>query len=343
MLGDIDHHWHTFGYRAGMMNEFYEMKPGETAENVRRYNGESVLLTDLGTERCFGAGEPLEIRFLASLFGGEDVKNGVLEVELKTSDGRCLERRSFAVSAKNGGVRDLACLETSVPTVERPIRVRVCARLRQDNYDLENQWEIWVFPQASAELGSVVCTRELNDRLLGELEQGTDVLLLGCGPFAANPMSFRISLAGRNSGNLATVIEDHPLTRTFEHDGFCSWQFADLMNGSECLYYPPAAQVPFAPIIDVASSYKWVRRQAALAEFRVGEGRVLISTFRVGENAASRWWLWNLLQYMNGDDFCPRDSVTISQLRTLFADGTSAAGEANHNVAGNVNDKTMKG
>ena len=56
MLGDIDHHWHTFGYRAGMMNEFYEMKPGETAENVRRYNGESVLLTDLGTERCFGAG-----------------------------------------------------------------------------------------------------------------------------------------------------------------------------------------------------------------------------------------------------------------------------------------------
>ena len=34
-LGEIDTHGHTFGYCVGMMNEFYELKPGETAENVR--------------------------------------------------------------------------------------------------------------------------------------------------------------------------------------------------------------------------------------------------------------------------------------------------------------------
>lgn len=340
-LGDIDHHWHTFGYRAGMMNEFYEMKPGETVENVRRYNGESVLLTNLGTGRCFGAGEPLQIRFLVSLFGGEDLEQAALEVELKTAGG-CLERRTFAVSAQNGGVRDLAYLETVTPGVERPTRVRICARLRQGNYDLENRWEIWVFPLVTAQPGRVICTRELDGQLMKKLDNGADVLLLGCGPFAANPMSFRISLAGRNSGNLATVIGEHPLTRTFEHDGFCSWQFADLMNGGECLYYSPAAQVPFDPIIDVASSYKWIRRQAALVEFRVGRGRLLISAFRMGENVASRWWLWNLLRYMNTAEFCPRHTVTAEQLRTLFYDGTSAAGEINHNVAANVNDKTMK-
>ena len=46
-LGDIDTHWHTFGYCVGMMNEFYELKDGETTENVLRYNSPTVLLSDI--------------------------------------------------------------------------------------------------------------------------------------------------------------------------------------------------------------------------------------------------------------------------------------------------------
>ena len=68
-LGDIDTHWHTFGYCVGMMNEFYELKPGETVENVRRYNSDTVLLADLPSCLNLEAGTKVEIPILVSNFG----------------------------------------------------------------------------------------------------------------------------------------------------------------------------------------------------------------------------------------------------------------------------------
>ncbi len=343
-LGDIDHHWHTFGYRVGMMNEFYEMKPTETVENIRRYNSESVLLTDIGTKHCFSENDIIRIKFLTSLFGGEDLNNAKLDVRFESLDKHVLSRFSFTVSAVNGGVSELALLETPAPKVTKPTCIRVCARISEGSYEMENEWDIWVFPEVKAdECDNIICTTELDNELLTKLENGADVLLLGSGPFASNPLSFRISLAGRTAGNLATVIENHPLTEAFEHEGFCGWQFSDLMDDASCIYYKPETTVPFDPIIEVVSSYKWIRKQAAVAELRVGKGRLLISTFNLSSNGiAAKWWKHNLISYMNGKSFSPRTSVTADQLRTLYADGTSAAGSENDNRAGNANDRTMK-
>ena len=34
------------GYPCGVLNEFYELKPGETASDLLAYNGESILLCE---------------------------------------------------------------------------------------------------------------------------------------------------------------------------------------------------------------------------------------------------------------------------------------------------------
>ena len=174
------------------------------------------------------------------------------------------------------------------------------------------------------------------------MNTGSDVLLIGAGELQSNPMSFQISLPGRTAGNLATVIEPHPLTDCFEHDGFCSWPFFHIMNDASCIYYSPETAVPFQPIIEIVSSYKWIRKQAALAELLVGKGRLLISTFNLSANGpAEKWWFSNLLHYMESSDFNPAVCITLDELCTLFADGTSAAG-INTNVAANANDITMR-
>ena len=67
-LGDIDTHWHTFGYCVGMMNEFYELKNGETTENVLRYNSPTVLLADLPRVNLY-TGETVEIPVWISHYG----------------------------------------------------------------------------------------------------------------------------------------------------------------------------------------------------------------------------------------------------------------------------------
>ena len=55
-LGPIDTHWHTFGYDVGMMNEFYELKPGETVRNVLMYNSPTIVLNDLKTKYNYYSG-----------------------------------------------------------------------------------------------------------------------------------------------------------------------------------------------------------------------------------------------------------------------------------------------
>ena len=60
-LGDINTHWHTFGYSVGMMDEFYRLKPGETVENALRYNSAAVVLSDLGSD--------FNVTAFGSLFG----------------------------------------------------------------------------------------------------------------------------------------------------------------------------------------------------------------------------------------------------------------------------------
>ena len=65
-LGDINTHWHTFGYSVGMMDEFYRLKPGETVENVLRYNSAAVVLCDLGSDFNFTAGETRKVAFSVS-------------------------------------------------------------------------------------------------------------------------------------------------------------------------------------------------------------------------------------------------------------------------------------
>ena len=65
-----------------------------------------------------------------------------------------------------------------------------------------------------------------------DTEKGEKVLLFGAGPFKSLPTTFRIGLAGRCSGNYATVIKSgHPAFEGLPHDGYCGWQFRRLMEG----------------------------------------------------------------------------------------------------------------
>ncbi len=343
-LGDIDHHWHTSGYRVGMMNEFYELKPGETVENVRRYNSESVLLCDIATNRTFVENSEIDVNFFASIYGGEDIENEKLVVRFETSDRTIVSRFEFSVSAKNGGTSKLANLKTLLPKVKNPTKLRMFARLSSKDYELENLWDIWVFPEVSSQgAGDVIVTEKLTDEILEKLDRGADVLMLGTEGLYSNPVSFRVTFPGRSAGNLATVIENHPMTETFEHDGYCDWQFFSLMSDASCLYYPPECKVLFRPIIDVVSSYKWVRRQSALSEFRVGKGRLIISTFNTSfDNPSSKWWKQNVISYMNSPKFNPEIKITLDDLSTLFVTIDVPKALENSNFAGNINDKTMK-
>ncbi|MBR2477105.1 MAG: beta galactosidase jelly roll domain-containing protein [Clostridia bacterium] len=339
-LGPIDTHWHTFGYDVEMMNEFYELKPGETAENVWRYNGETVLLTNLGKRANFICGEKLEFSVFASHYGAENLTGAILNVKLLTGDTVISEFDVPAEEIITGKVAKIEDICITLPHTDKAEQMTLCTTLSTNRKICENVWELYLFPEAKlCENDNLIISDGLTaDELKKHLADGKDVVLFGTEPFKAMATTFRISLAGRTAGNLATVINRHPITDTIPHEGFCGWQFASLMEGGAAVCFKDAG-IPFNPIIEVASTHKNVIRQAALFEFKVLNGRLIVCSFDLKDgDAAAKWLKSQITFYAASDKFNPADTISESQLDALINSDVEII-EGNKNFAFNANDK----
>lgn len=340
-LGPIDTHWHTFGYDVGMMNEFYELKPGETVRNVLMYNSETVLLTDLKRKVNFASGENLSCGIYISCYDKAPLVNANLSIRL-ILDGKVIERKNVAIDTiANGQVSKIYDLSVSLPEVEKPGAMKLYVSLDSGELSCENEWELYIFPKVKAvDTGALIIKEQMTEEeLIEALDKGKDVLLLGAEPFVSLPTTFRIGLAGRTSGNLATIVNDHPVVSKMPHEGFCSWQFSGMMENGKAVCFE-CEDVPFNPIVEVASSHKYAIRQAAMFEFSVGEGRLLVCGFNFSEtDPAALWMKEQLISYASSNAFDPKDNISKEQLSKLIR---SQVGEVagNKNFAFNANDKT---
>ena len=338
-LGDINTHWHTFGYSVGLMDEFYRLKPGETAENVRRYNSADVLLADFGNTFIGTAGTEKKVVFSLSNYGGDKSAVKVAAELVEAATGRIVWSGGVSAGAvANGSVVRLGDVTMAVPAAAEPRKYLVRARV--EGTPTANEWEYYAFPKAD-QMPTPATVRVVSKisapDLQAALRRGERVLLLGTGPFNALKTTYRIGMAGRCSGNFATVIQkDHPALEGFPHEGYCGWQFRWLMEGGNAVQLE--AGVPFDPIVDVASAVKNVIRQAALFEYRVGEGRLLVCSFNFrADDPAANWLRARLLTYAASDAFQPAQTLSPAQLQAVI-DAPKLSGEQNANVARNPGD-----
>ena len=341
-LGDINTHWHTFGYSVGMMDEFYRLKPGETVENVLRYNSAAVLICDLGSDFNVTAGEKKAITFSVSNFDRK-MTRPELRADLVEESGELVSAACAELSdVPNGKVSKLKTIGYKIPASDVPRKYYLRASLTDGTFRCANEWEIYAFPKTGpAREGASGTVRVASDISAADLQaamaKGERVLLLGTGPFKSLPTTYRIGMAGRCAGNFATMIKpNHPALAGLPHEGFCGWQFRRLMEGGQAVQLE--AGVPFDPIVDVASSQKFVIRQAALFEYRVGAGRLLVCSFRFDDgDPAARWLKARLVDYVCSDAFAPEQALTPEQLHAVVS-APLLSPETNKNVARNPHD-----
>ena len=338
-LGDYNNHWHTFGYSVGMMDEFFRLKPTETVENVRRYNSAAVLLADLGSDFVVRAGEAKRVAFSVSNYDN-DALGSRLTAELRDETGKVVAAAAADTGdVPNGRLTSLGAFDFDVPKSDLPRNYVLRAHFEGGGVKASNEWEIHAFPQVAAGTGAGVrVVEDISEcELANAMAAGERVVLLGAGPFRSLPTTYRIGIAGRCSGNYATVIKKgHPALEGLPHAGFCGWQFRRLMQGGAAVQLE--AGVPFDPIIDIASSVKRIIRQALLFEYRIGRGRLLVCSLRFGEDdPAAQWLRARLVAYAASDKFEPALSLTPAQLHAVVS-APLLTGSADRNRARNPHD-----
>ena len=342
-LGPIDTHWHTLGYDVGMMNEFYELKPTESVKNVRMYNSDTVLLTNLGRKSNFASGDILYCEILCSCFGIKELKAAHLNLRLTLND-KTVERTQISIDSIKGGKITKLCDFTAIlPEIEKPAEMKLHVSLDAENGFAENEWELYLYPRVENfdAKGVIIRNGFSEHELLQAMEKGERIVSFGTSPFQSNSMSFKIALAGRTEGNLATVISDHPIFNDLPHDGFCGWQFESLMDDARAIILD-SKSIPYEPIIEVASSHKNAIKQAAVFEFSMLNGKFLICSFNFKDtDPAARWLKKGIIEYACSDKFNPKHTINEKELHSLTDCNTSLS-ESNSNFAFNPNDTASK-
>jgi hypothetical protein len=129
------------------------------------------------------------------------------------------------------------------------------------------------------------------------------------------------------SGNSGSVISEHPALASFPHEAFCDLQFVWLVRGVLPMEFSPLRQHGVTPIIRMIDHYAANRNNAHILEFKVGAGKVLVTTLGILPNAGkrieARYLLRSLAEYARRDTFKPQASVPPAEFLKLFSPRSS--------------------
>jgi len=177
----------------------------------------------------------------------------------------------------------------------------------------------------------------LNASVIRHLEAGGRTIVMGGHPLPRHTQWTRFSQGYRGHHNHATVIHDHPLWARLPNEGWGDWQFYSLLNHAAPVVFknnrvsggeqggrsitdfrmPIMEKIPFDPIVEIGE-IAWLSKQAALFEWRVGAGKLLVSTLSyMPDDPAGVVFMDALLDYAAGNSFQPRTEVHAGLLRRL--------------------------
>jgi len=318
-LGLIDQHTSMPDntYPSGMLDEFLQFKPGDSAEGILRYSNESVLLLDFddecGINRSYWEKDKFQADVMVSLYGTNAIGNGRLAWSLKDGNNVMEKGEHDITNVQNGRVSTIQNIKIAWPSVKKTTKLNLSVSLAGSGYQLANDWDFWVFPRVSPPEVSAVadapCQKILAGRYFGissltadskeklhivseitqkevdYLAQGGDVLLLGTEPFPRPPKNgVYPAMSGRIGSVVGAVIKkDHAIFAGLPDEGWGDWIFMPVLAYAPRVFFDKSEcsgldVSPWNPILEMISMPGRVDKEAAIFEAQVGKGRLLVST-----------------------------------------------------------------
>lgn len=317
-LGAIDYHWHRGGYSCGLMNEFYELKPGQSAREILYYNAESVVVLDAGVKRSYLGGDTVELNAYAAIYGKDNLTDGILSWKLTDPEGRVMLRGSNdAPPLPRGQVSDAGIICFRVPENPAAVAYVLHVQLEGGAYCLQNEYSLWGFPKV--ELPKEIAVYHSPEASVYErIAQGECAFITGATPFPHLPTSFTKVMAGRTVGNSATWVHEHPMLKDFPNAGWCDLQFSGMLQDGSAALFQQNRDL-FAPVVEVVGTFKLPFLQSALFEMRIGKGKCVFCTLNLQDNDPAAQWLKQcILRYMASDAFQPAVDTSLERILQLL-------------------------
>ncbi len=348
-------------WRWGWLNYFWEPK-GFSAAEARESNSAIVPLIDRGIgRRMLWSDEPASIGISLSNFSPEAVRDAKLEWQVRSGAAEVASGVLPIGRAPASKVSNIGRITWGPLRAARPQKLDLSVTLHCDLGEFRNHWSFWSFPRVkhtglgmpvvslleerdleryfpfvkpageTLEDDDVVVAPTLSAAVIQHVEQGGRALVLAnAGTFGSADTYLPQGLGGARG----LVVETHRALGDFPHDDFPDLQFYALLEGASA--FPLASEwresVPgqgAAPIVgglintrDRRTGTNVLSPVAYLIEFRLGRGKILISTLNLRGRLddaypSAIYLLGELLQYVGSNDFDPKQTLSVADAQIL--------------------------
>lgn len=329
----------------GVVDAFWKPKRYVTADEFRRFNGQTVPLVRLG-KRSFTTADTLSTPVEVYHFGAQPIGGARAHWKL-------VDRQGGAVASGELPVRDIPIGkniplgEVSIPlsTIPAPAQYRLVIGI--GGTKVENDWNVWVYPANVSTAGpaDVLVTSRWSEAEQ-RLAAGGKVLFVPTAgdlprsqspAMSRTPVFWNIQMTVRPPRNMTPKFDgmlgllcqpEHPALAAFPTEPNCDWQWVPLIDRVRSVNLTNAPR-ELTPIVATIDDWNRNWRLGVVFECTVGEGRLLVSTIDVRKPEAhigTAQLRRSLLDYMGSERFRPTAKLTAQQASALWTENVRGIG-----------------
>jgi hypothetical protein len=327
---------------VGVLDPFWEQKGYITPAEYHRFSGPTVPLARM-SKRVFTQNEQPVIDIDVAHFGPAPLENVQVQFRFLADDGKSVGSGSAAVpSVAIGNGQLLTQIKPNLKDFAAPAGYKLIVSLTSaaaaSKRICENDWDIWVYPSATAASEpapkDITVVDQLAPETFAALNSGGKVLwLLPPDAVAPDKKLGKIALGfssifwntawtGRQAPHTLGILCDprHPLFKSFPTDSHSNWQWWYLISraGPMILTDLPSKLQPTVQVID---DWFTARKLGLAFEAKVGNGKLMVCSIDLrgdlADNPVARQFRHSLFSYISSDQFRPKTTVTPEQLQRL--------------------------
>lgn len=319
----------------GFTDAFYDTKSYVDVEQVKQWNGPTVLLAAM-PKRILTALQDFKADILISHFGKENLKIQVC-AQLKDAYGTILKKWKIPQkSITQGSGQKLG--EIAVDSLSIDKASHLILEIESADKKFKNAYDLWVFPEIEKQKipKDILVAKVWNAHIESQLKKGVTVLLLPEQKDLKDnlPSCFTNhywTSFGKNKGQSSAtgVLFDtfHPIFKNFPTKKYVNWQWWDVLTHAHPMVidtynskfpWPKDYKSPLQPI----DTWKINRKLALLIETKVGKGKLIICSIDIETNLEDRpvtkLLRHNLINYITSSAFSPKEAVQIEGIKEIF-------------------------
>lgn len=325
---------------VGVLDAFMESKGLITAEEFRHFNAPVVPMAIMESY-VFASEEPLEIDVVISNYTEEDYAQP-LNWSIRGDSGISVGKLEYQ-PIKQGAVGKAGKITLEQLNYDEPQMLT----LTLETGEYRNSYKIWYGPKnlpsfeemiaKARKNGPLTICTSLDKKAEKVLSEGGTVLLIAnhsdieaksvgslFTPDYWNYAMFKTISENNNRpvspGTLGMLAEPkHEALSFFPNEGHSDWQWWSIALNSRPLILDELPH-DYLPIIQTVDNIERNHKLGILMEFKVGQGKVLVSTTdlqKICQYPEGRWFCQSLLDYAISD-FSPALTLTTEELRQLI-------------------------